>query len=397
VALAHDWLCGRRGGEAVLERIAALLEGDCEVVGLYAMFDDGRPMSPAVDALRGAGLIRGSFLSRVPLGNTRLRRWLFPLYPRAVARLSRRLAAENQKRKIDLVVSTSSAAIKGLKAPPGTMHVCYVHAPARYVWSRGAEYRGGLRGFGLRLFGERFKTWDRKTAANVHRFMANSTHTAAEVARCWGRKSVVVWPPVDVDFFAPARDGGARGGEPRRLGGTAGTGEGFWLVVSALEPYKRIDVAVRAAKAAGVTLVVAGGGSQRRALERLARETGARVEFRGRVSDEELRGLYRSARLLVFPQVEDFGIVAAEAIACGCPVVARRAGGAVDIVEEGLSGAFFSGETTEELVQGVVAAAARAPTAADWSRARRFSGEAFDAGVRGVLGEFLGAFTGRGR
>jgi glycosyltransferase involved in cell wall biosynthesis len=363
IALAHDWLCGFRGGEVVLERIAAAAAGRFEVAGLYTMFDDGRPLSPAVDALRARGLIHASPLSRPP-GALKLRRWLLPLYPRAVAGLSRRLHREHQVRPIDLLISTSSAAIKGLRTPPGVPHVCYCHSPARYVWSRRGDYggtgvRAALRRAGLRLYAEPFKTWDRRSAANVTTFIANSRHTAAEIARCWGRASVVVHPPVRTDFFTA---------------GSTHEREDFWLVVSALEPYKRIDLAIRAAALARARLVIAGTGSQRRALERLARKARARAEFRGRIDDEELRRLYRAARLMVFPQVEDFGIAAAEAVCCGCPVIARRQGGALDIVEAGLSGSWFS----EAEPEAVAAAAADAPAPGFRIDAARWSGESFD-------------------
>lgn len=329
------------------------------------MFDDGRGLSPSVDALRSRGLIVRSALSALPGGAGPLRRWLLPLYPRAVVDLSRRLAGAHVRQPIDLLISTSSAAVKGLRPPEGVPHLCYCHAPARYVWSRGQDYQGGLRGIGLRLFGGTFRTWDARTAANVTWFIANSTHTAREIRRCYGRDAAVVHPPVRTEFFTPDA-------RIRR--------QDFWLVVSALEPYKRVDLAIEAAAIADSELMVAGSGSQRGRLESLARAHGARVTFLGRISDDHLRDLYRSARLLVFPQVEDFGIVAAEALACGLPVVARRAGGALDMIEDGVTGAFFNDPTASSLVD----AASRAPSpevCGDACRrhAMRFAEAEFDA------------------
>lgn len=355
VAIAHDWLCGYRGGEAVLDRIVRVVAREHEIAGLFVMFDDRGGLTPAVDALPK----HVAMLGRLPLASTRLRRWLLPLYPWAVADLSRRLTREHAENPIDVLISTSSAAVKGLRPPPGVPHVCYIHSPARYVWSQGAEYAGGLRGLGLGLYREHFKRWDRATAANVTTFIANSTHTAAEVRRCYGREARVIFPPVRMEFFTPPRT-------PKR--------ESFWLVVSALEPYKRVDAAIAAAKVAGAELLIAGTGSQRARLEQLA---GRNVRFLGRVRDEDLRDLYRRARLLVFPQVEDFGIVAAEALACGLPVVARRAGGAMDIVIDGVTGAFFDTPTAA----GIVAAAERCPADADAAcraGAMRFREERFD-------------------
>lgn len=367
VALAHDWLCGYRGGEAVLERIAGLLEPRAEIAGLYAMFDDGRPLAPTIDRVRHVA----SPLNRIPGGRGPLRRWLLPFYPSAVERLGRALGADHARRPIDLLISTSSAAIKGLRPPPGVPHLCYCHAPARYIWSRRADYDGGLRGLGLRLAAGRFAAWDRATAANVTAFLANSSYTAEQVRHCFGREAAVVHPPVRTAYFTPAP------GAPR---------EDFWLVVSALEPYKRIDLAIDAARLAGRRLVIAGTGSQRGALERHAR--GSRTTFAGRVSDEELRRLYRAAALLLFPQVEDFGIVAAEAQACGLPVVARRDGGALDIVIDGITGAFF-GDPTPEAVAEAAARIPRDCEAVCRTSAERFAEDRFDAAMAAHIAAML--------
>jgi len=342
VALAHDWLVGLRGGERVLDAIVRALVTDYEIVGIFTMFRGDGPLTPAIDGLP----VTVAPLGRLP-GATRLRRWMLPLYPRAVASLSQSLACEHARQPIDLVISTSSAAIKGLRPPSGVSHVCYLHSPARYVWSQRDEYSRTnlLRGAGLRLLGERFKRWDRETAANVTRFIANSTHTAAECRRYYGRDADVIFPPVRTQLFTPPAVGGRR--------------ESFWLVVSALEPYKRVEAAIAAAKLARVPLVVAGDGSQAQRLRRLAPDAG----FVGRVSDAELLDLYRRARGLLFPQVEDFGIVAAEALASGLPVVARRAGGARDVVTDGVTGVLYDGDRPEDLA----AAMARCPVNGGWA------------------------------
>lgn len=364
IALAHDWLCGYRGGEAVLERLALLIERDFEPAGLYVMFDDGRRLSPTIDAWRERRLITASYLNRLPGGPTSLRRWLLPAYPSAVGQLGRTLARDHSRRPIDLVISSSSAAIKGLRPPPGVPHLCYCHSPARYVWSRMGDYSGrdaagALRSLGLRAYAGRFRKWDRATASHVTRFIANSIHTAQLIKGVFARDAAVIHPPVRTDFFTPDPS------IPR---------ERFWLVVSALEPYKRIDLAIEAAQRAHARLVIAGSGSQRAALERLS---GPSVEFRGRVSDEQLRDLYRRAALLIFPQVEDFGIVAAEALACGLPVVARAEGGALDIIQEGVTGALFRDSSPAS----IASAASRAPHNAPACRAGalRFSTAQFDA------------------
>lgn len=365
VALAHDWLCGYRGGEAVLERIAVVAARLGEIDRLYTMFDDRRPLASAIDRLEKCV----SPLAALP---DSWRRWLLPLYPAAVSWLSRRLEARQRRAPVDLVLSTSSVAVKGLRPPPGVPHVCYCHAPARYLWSVREEYAGGrslkdrLRALGLGLAGSPFQAWDRATAANVTGFIANSTHTAGEIRRCFGREAEVLHPPARTEFFTPDP------AVPR---------EDFWLFVAALEPYKRADLAVRAARLAGANLVVVGRGSMERSLK--ARDEGRGVTFRGRISSDELRDLYRRARLLVFPQIEDFGIAAVEAQACGCPVVARRLGGALDTVIDGRTGRFFDGVEPE----AIVAAAADCPSDAAPCRANaeRFSESAFDRGIATII------------
>ncbi len=368
VVLAHDWLVGLRGGERVLDAIARALAllPHVEVAGLFVMFDDTHSLSRAVDALPHVR----STLGRLPWASGPLRRWLLPLYPLAVGDLSRRLAALHRKKPIDLVISTSSAAIKGLKAPQGVPHLCYCHSPARYVWSQTKQYSDGsvLRGLGLRLFSERFKTWDRRTSANVSTFIANSNHTRSEIQRCFSRDAKVLFPPVRTEFFTPPT-------QQRPL-------DGPWMVAAALEPYKRTELAIEAARRANRELLVVGDGSERARLERLA---GPHTRFLGRLGDERLRELFRSASLLLFPQVEDFGILALEAQACGLAVIARRAGGALDTVVDGVTGAFFDDVDDPD---AIIAAARRCPRNCDAAcreNALRFSEAAFKDGLMKLL------------
>lgn len=369
VALAHDWLCGYRGGEGVLDAIARLVESDHQPAHLLVMFDDRRPVTPAIDRLPKIV----SPLGTLPGASGPLRRWLLPLYPTAVGSLARALRREHAREPIDLLVSTSSAAIKGLRAPQGVPHVCYCHAPARYVWSQRDQYARGnpLKGAGLALFAGSFKRWDRQTASNVDLFLANSTHTAAQIHACFGRESQVLPPPVRTDLFTPPPPEAPRGDH--------------WLVVSALEPYKRVDLAIDAARAAGRELRIVGDGSSAPALRAKA---GPGVRFLGRIPDAALIQEYRSAAALLFPQIEDFGIVAVEAQACGLPVVARRAGGAIDSIIEGETGVFFDEPTPE----AVVHAAGRCPSNPDACRrnAERFSEAAFAGRLRAILARVLG-------
>lgn len=376
VVLAHDWLVGYRGGEAVLDAIARALGPRCRIVALLTMFDDGRPLTPAIDAIPK----RTSFLNRLP-GKDAMRRWLLPLYPRAVEGLSRTLAAIHAREPIDLLVSTSSAAIKGLKPPPGVLHVCYCHSPARYLWSQADEYAlgraGMLRSLGLKLFGSNLRAWDRATAAHVHRFIANSTHTARLIKSAYGRDADVLFPPVRTEYFTPPPAGGHVA--PRRK----------WLFVGALEPYKRVDLAIAAARLANVDLTIIGDGSMRADVERARAEqssSSSTIRYLGRVSDAELREAYRSHRVLLFPQVEDFGIVAAEAIACGLPVVARRAGGALDIVQDQHTGWFIDEPATPAGIAEAADLASKIDRPDNFrASAERFTDRAFELGLLAAI------------
>jgi len=360
----------------VLECLATLVESIGEPAGLWVMVDDGKPLTPTIDRWRARGLVHASTLNALPGAATRLRRWLLPLYPRAVDDLSSQLAAAHTREPIDLLITTSSSAIKNLRSPEReeglgspVPHLCICFAPARYVWSRQRDYVQGhglharLRAIGLSLASAPFRAWDRSGSAGVTEFLAISGHVQHEIARCYERTSEIVFPPARTGFFSHDR------GVPR---------ENFWLIVSALEPYKRVDLAIDAARAAGRRLLIAGSGSHERSLRAHA-AGGSGIEFLGRVSEEHLRDLYRRARLLLFPQIEDFGIVAVEAQACGCPVVARAAGGAIDIVRHGETGVLFDEPEPEALARAALRAEQRSITAEACVRnASRFSCEAFD-------------------
>jgi glycosyltransferase involved in cell wall biosynthesis len=351
IALAHDWLVGMRGGERVLDRLARLVGP----TNLYTLVSDGRPLSDAIDSCR----IITSPLQRLPGASGRLRRIYLPLMPWAVERL--RVGA------CDVLVSSSSAVIKSIIPPAGVPHLCYCHSPARYIWEQTADYATGaggmVRSLGLSAVRRRFQRWDRATADRVTRYLANSRHTAERIARCYGRDAAVVYPPVRTDYFTPD---------------ASVAREDWLLVVAALEPYKRTDLVIEAANRARLPLRIAGRGSQMAALRRMA---GARVELLGRVDDDALRGLYRRARALIFPQVEDFGIIAAEALACGCPVIAFAGGGGMEIVTDA-TGVLFDEQSADGVLSAVAELDRRSiDAAACRARAEQFSEAAFDAAM----------------
>lgn len=356
VCLAHDWLVGMRGGEWVLDRLARLFGP----TSLYTLVHDGRFHTQAIEDCR----IVTSQLQRYPGANGRLRRIYLPLMPRAVEGL--------KVDDCDLLISTSSAVMKSIQTSSSTRHMCYCHSPARYVWGQTEEYKQGaggvLRGLGLRMIKKRFQNWDRETAGRVDCFLANSTHTARRIRACYERDAIVVHPPVRTERFTP--DGSI-------------SREDWYLVVAALEPYKRTRLVIEAANQEEFQLKVAGGGTQFRTLQALA---GPTVQMLGRVDEDELLALYRKAKALIFPQIEDFGIVAVEAQATGCPLVAFGQGGALDIVTEE-TGVFFAEHLVESILKALTELSQRMESSvvnavACRRNAERFSEEVFDEAIR---------------
>ncbi len=364
IVLAHDWLVGLRGGERVLHHIARVAQSLGHVEAILTIFDDGGPLTPELDALPR----QVSALGGLP-GTLKARRWMLPLYPAAVGQLTDRLLGMHQRRPIDLLVSTSSAAIKGLCPPAGVPHLCYCHSPARYLWSQADQY-GPLQRLGLRAFGRSLRSWDRSTAAHVTTFIANSTHVANLIKHAYDRDATVIHPPARTIFFTP---GNERRGD-------------HWLAVGAIEPYKRFDTAIEAAKLAGAQLRIVGDGSARANLERGAPSN---VTFTGRLTDEQLRHEMRTAAVLLFPQVEDFGITAVEAQACGLPVAARNEGGALDIVQDGVTGALCDGSPTA--LAEAAKRAANCESEECVANAHRFAEDRFEAEIAQILSHALEA------
>jgi glycosyltransferase involved in cell wall biosynthesis len=330
VAIVHDWLTGMRGGEKVLEALCELYPG----ATLYTLVRVPGSVSPAIEARR----IVPSFAQVLPAAG-RLYRTYLPLYPAAVECFD--------LDGYDLVISSSHCAVKSVISP-GAVHICYCHSPMRYAWDQfdayfGPRQVGPVASRLLRPIMAGLARWDVATAVRVDRFVANSAYVAARIRRYYNRGSTVVYPPVDTTFYRPA---------------THSATEPSFLIVSALVPYKRVDVAIEACRRIGVPLKIVGRGPEQARLEQLA--TGGRnggatgtAQFLGWCSDEEVRELYQRAAGVLLPGIEDFGMVPVEAQACGTPVVALDAGGARETVRHGVTGILAPDDSIEAFAAAV--------------------------------------------
>jgi glycosyltransferase involved in cell wall biosynthesis len=340
VAIVHYWLVAHRGGERVVEAL-------CEIfpqADIFTLVCDPGRISPAIRRHR----IQTSFIQKIPFGRSHHRAFL-PLYP---------LALESfDLRDYELVISSESGPAKGVLTNPETCHICYCHTPMRYLWNLYHEYRataGRLTRFVMPLFAHYLRQWDVASAARVDYFLANSMNTARRIRKFFGRESRVIYPPVDVNRFAP---GSAPAAAPPARPVPQ---DSYYLAVSEMVPYKRIDLAVDAINRLGRRLIVVGDGPE---LARWRRQAGKTVEFVGRIEDERLAQLYAGCRALIFPAEEDFGITPLEAQASGRPVIAYGKGGALETVigyhggdapGPGQStGLFFEAQTAADLAGAV--------------------------------------------
>jgi len=313
VALVHDYLNQRGGAERVFAHFAKAWP---EAPVYTALYDPA-----AVGDLVPPERVRVSYLDRVPFAR-RFFRTLAPLYPRAFERFD--------FSGFDTIVSSTTAWAKGVIVPPGAVHVCYINTVSRFAFA----YDAYVGGFGVAALArpliDRLIAWDRRAAERPTHFVANSRNVAERIRRYYGREAEVLHCPVDVERF------------------TVGRGEGdYFLVASRLLPYKRVDLAIRAAQIAGVKLLVAGSGPQESALREMAR--GTTTTMLGYVDDATLDRLMGAARATILPGEEDFGLVPLEAAAAGRPTIAYRGGGALETIVEGETGLYFDEPSPESL------------------------------------------------
>ena len=323
--LVHDWLTGMRGGEKCLE----VLCRHFPTAPLYTLLHAKGQLSPTIERMS----IRTSFLQRLP-GITRHYRYALPLMP---------FAARWPLAPCDLVVSFSHAVAKAAVPPPGVPHVCHCFTPMRYAWHMREAYFGGrfgsLKGLAVEKLMSALRWWDQRTSSRVTHFIANSRTVQERIRQSYGRGSVVIYSPVDTDFYALDL-------QTKR--------EDYFLVLSAFAPYKRVDLAIEACNRLKQRLVIIGSGQDAARLKALA---GPTVQFLGWQSNEAIRTHLQKCRALLFPGEEDFGIVPVEANACGAPAIVFGRGGATETIvpwgQEKPTGIWFLEQTAEAIVGAI--------------------------------------------
>jgi len=324
VALVHDWLTGMRGGERCLEVLCELFPS----ADLFTLLHMPGSVSPTIERLK----INTSFIQRLPFSQSLYRKYL-PLFPLAIERFS--------LEQYDLIISTSHCVAKGAIPHRSALHICYCHTPMRYVWEMYDAYFGkGRIGLFTRLLmppvARYLRSWDVTSSVRVDFFIANSQNVRERIQRYYSRDAEVIYPPVNVaDFNVSARD------------------DGYFLIVSAFAPYKRIDLAIEAFNKTGQRLVIVGDGQENQRLRVLAKSN---IEFVGTASTTQLAEYYERCTALIFPGEEDFGIVPLEAMASGKPVIAYRKGGALEtVMEDGENptGVFFRDQTVDSLFEAI--------------------------------------------
>lgn len=322
VALVHDWLTGMRGGEKVLAEIAGIFPD----APIFTLLHVPGSVSKEIESHS----IYESFIAKLPFAKSKYRNYL-SLFPAAVESFD--------LRAFDLIISSSHCVAKGAIPSADARHLCYIHTPMRYAYDMFHEYfpsskTGGIKRFIIQREMTKIRTWDSASNSRVDAFAANSKFVANRVNRYYDRKADVVHPPVDTEFYTPGKN----------------EKSDSYLIVSALEPYKRIDIAIEAFKKSGRKLTIVGDGSKYKILKKSA---ASNISFAGKISDDEVRTEYRKSKAFIFPGLEDFGITPVESQACGTPVIAFGAGGALETVIDGKTGIFFRAQTPEDLNRAI--------------------------------------------
>ena len=344
IALVHDYLICFGGAERVLKSLRNLYPE----APIYTLLYDESKMKKYFPNAK----IRSSFLNKFPEFIRKRKKYLLPLLPTA--------AETFNLRDYDIVISSCNSFVKGIITKPKTVHICYCHAPTRFLWDWRINYLeenkiGKLKKLFLIPLLHYLRMWDRSAADRVDYFIANSQNTADKIKKFYGRESKIIYPPAAYGktrwshspdrVVEPITETSPNPSFARR-----GKIEGYFLIVSRLSPYKKIDIAIQAFNKLELPLVIIGEGEDRKRLEKMAEKN---IKFLGFQPEEKLFEYYQNCQALIFPGEDDFGMTMAEAMAAGKPVLAFRKGGALEIIKEGETGEFFDHPIPELLADGV--------------------------------------------
>lgn len=360
IAIIHDWLTNMGGAEPLVLEIHKLFPK----APIYTSVYD--PEKTAT--FKGLDVRTTNLQTKLP----KKLRYKHVLWPTFRAKAFRELDLS----EFDVIISSSSAEAKSVrKARPGQVHIAYIHTPPRYYWSHYEEFRrefnfGALtpiiRPF-IPYFVKKMRKLDLESTKDIDVFIANSTVTQERIKEYYGKPSTIIYPPVEVDRFTPPPKGERDG----------------YVIWGRHVPYKRFDLAIQAANQLGAKLTIAGAGPDTERLKSLA---GPTVKFVGRISDEDLVKLAQTSKAFLFPNEEDFGISAVEALAAGTPVIAYEKGGALDIVQDGETGVFFKKQTVESLVEAMKRFETMSFLPATLHRkAKRFDKSLFDTKIQKIV------------
>lgn len=357
VAIVHDWLNTKFGGA---ENVAAELADLYPDAPIYTLLYDRETVGDRIHP----GRVRTSFLQKLPRFLRRRSRYLLPLIPMAIEQFD--------LSTYDVVISSSSAFAKGAITRPETLHICYCHTPMRFVWDYWPGYIeeqhvGAVRRGAIHVLTSRLRLWDYYSSARVDKWVANSHTTAQRIQKYYHQDAdAVIYPGADTSQFAPS----AKSGD-------------YFVTLSSLTPYKKIDLAIAACNRLKRRLIVVGDGPDWARLERLA---GPTIEFAGRVSDTERAHLLAGAQAMLFPNEEDFGIAPIEAMASGTPVIAFARGGLTETIVPGKTGILFQPQSVEALMKAVGDFKASAfTTSALTHQAGTFSTTAFRKNIKNYV------------